>query len=91
MCRARTQLGEPCLAAVEPGMGDDCELGLVCDRLASKTCVPAKKPGEACTAIEQCQDFECWAGATGIGIAPGEVGTCQSLTSVWFPFACQAP
>ena len=25
--------------------------------LASKTCVPAKKPGEACTAIEQCQDF----------------------------------
>jgi hypothetical protein len=91
-CEKRTLLGEPCVAAVELGMGDDCAMGLVCDLFASKTCVPAKKAGDACTAIDQCQDFGCWASATaGVGIPPGEVGTCQSLTSGWFPFACQAP
>lgn len=57
-CMERVTLGQPC----DGKQGDPCVAGATCDRLGTKTCVPAKKTGEACTAIEECEGYECEGG-----------------------------
>ena len=57
-CVERIALGQPC----DGKHGDPCVAGATCDRLGTKTCVPAKKTGEACTAIEECEGYECEGG-----------------------------
>jgi hypothetical protein len=89
VCLPRSQLGQPCLAAVLTGEGDDCDLGLVCDRLGSKVCVSASQPGAPCTIAEQCEGFAC--GQPRPGSPPVPPRTCQPLVVQWFPFACDGP
>jgi hypothetical protein len=77
ICRQRYGPGEACSSS---GLeGDLCVDGYVCDRKATKQCVKAKQPGEACSASEECELYACFD------------GTCRWSAAPPFALACAQP
>lgn len=55
-CQPWLPLGTPC---PDGAVGDMCAPGAVCDFDGSKTCVPARAVGSACTDATQCEGYAC--------------------------------
>jgi hypothetical protein len=57
LCTAPAKLGKPCF--VNPSYGDTCEIGAVCDRADTHTCIKPSAVGRPCQKVDECESLAC--------------------------------